>query len=155
MTFRLCNRNSLILRFQDFLTGAEWLCGRLFLFVRRSNDAKKIGRRGERIAARWLRRRGHRILARNIRHGRLELDLLVESPDGRQVIVVEVKAGRGSAEQLMARVRRPQLRRLELLAHRIHGGRLVGGRSMRTDIVLVLMDQPWARRVIHLRGSES
>jgi putative endonuclease len=145
----------LILRFQDFLTGVERLCGRRFLFVGGSNNAGKIGRRGERIAARWLRRRGHRILARNLRHGRLELDLLVESPDGQQVIVVEVKTGRGSAEQLMARVRPPQLRRLELLAGRIHGGRLVGGRSMRTDIILVLLDQPWARRVVHLRGSES
>jgi hypothetical protein len=26
---------------------------------------------------------------------------------------------------------------------------------MRTDIILVLLDQPLARRVVHLRGSES
>ena len=117
--------------------------------------AQHAGRRGERIAARWLCRRGHRVLARNLRWGRLELDLLVESPDGRQVIVVEVKTGHGSIDHVMARVRPPQMRRLELVARHIQRGQMVRGRPMRTDVVLVLLDRPWSQRVVHLRGDDA
>lgn len=49
----------------------------------------KVGKKGERIAARYLRRHGCRILARNRHEGRNELDLVVR--DGRFIAFVEVK----------------------------------------------------------------
>ena len=51
---------------------------------------KRVGRRGERVAARYLRRRGYRIVAKNERHGKNELDLVVK--DGQYIVFVEVKA---------------------------------------------------------------
>ena len=50
-----------------------------------------LGRRGERRAARFLRRRGYRILHRNLTIGRDEADLVALDPDGRTIVIVEVK----------------------------------------------------------------
>ncbi|MFP4281003.1 MAG: YraN family protein [Opitutales bacterium] len=49
------------------------------------------GRRGERLAARWLRRElGWSIVARNWRAGKGELDLVARTPGG-QLVFVEVR----------------------------------------------------------------
>ena len=53
------------------------------------HNTQKVGRRGERIAARYLRRCGCRILERNRHQGRNELDLVVK--DGNYIAFVEVK----------------------------------------------------------------
>ena len=52
-------------------------------------EKQKIGLKGERIAARYLRRQGCRILAKNKHFGRNELDLVVRQ--GRTIAFVEVK----------------------------------------------------------------
>lgn len=44
------------------------------------------------MAARFLRKRGYRILARNVNFSHGEIDLLVEAPDKKTIVVVEVKA---------------------------------------------------------------
>ena len=54
-----------------------------------NNEHIKIGRLGERAAARFLRRKGCRILARNHHEGKNELDLIVK--DGCYIAFVEVK----------------------------------------------------------------
>ncbi len=50
---------------------------------------QEIGRRGERVAARFLRRAGYRVLARNRHFGKNELDLVVKNK--QYVVFVEVK----------------------------------------------------------------
>ena len=54
-----------------------------------NNEHIKIGKIGEREAARYLRRQGCRILARNRHQGKNELDLVVK--DGNFIAFVEVK----------------------------------------------------------------
>ncbi len=49
----------------------------------------ELGRRGEALAAEWLRRRGWRILHRNFREGRREIDLVARR--GVTIAFVEVK----------------------------------------------------------------
>ncbi len=51
----------------------------------------KLGRQGERAAARFLRKAGYRILARNIEAGGGEADLVCLAPDQRTIVIVEVK----------------------------------------------------------------
>ena len=41
-------------------------------------DIHKIGRRGEKIAARFLRRNGLRVLGRNLHFGKNELDIVAK-----------------------------------------------------------------------------
>ncbi len=50
-----------------------------------------LGGRGERVAARCLKRAGYRILRTNLRNRFGEVDLLVEAPDRRTIVLVEVK----------------------------------------------------------------
>ncbi|MCC7147202.1 MAG: YraN family protein [Phycisphaeraceae bacterium] len=52
----------------------------------------KLARRGEAVAKRFLKRRRYRILAQNLRLPIGEIDLLALAPDGRTIVVVEVKA---------------------------------------------------------------
>ena len=55
----------------------------------RDYTKQEIGRRGERIAARFLRRAGYRLVARNTHFGKNELDLVVK--DKQHIVFVEVK----------------------------------------------------------------
>ena len=50
-----------------------------------------VGRRGERVAARFLKRSGCRILARNYRAGRHEIDLIARDRATGTIVFVEVK----------------------------------------------------------------
>ena len=55
----------------------------------------RLGRKSERLAAKYLEKRGMKILARNRRHRRGELDLVCREAD--MLCVVEVRSrGRGS-----------------------------------------------------------
>lgn len=56
-----------------------------------------IGKKGERVAARFLRRNGYRIVAKNKHYGKKELDLIVR--DKQYLVFVEVKT-RSFADKL-------------------------------------------------------
>ncbi len=51
---------------------------------------KEIGKRGERIAARYLKKKGYRVIGRNLHFGKNELDLVVKNKE--ILAFVEVKA---------------------------------------------------------------
>src|SRR5580700_4763246 len=58
-------------------------------------DRIALGRRGERIAERYLRRNGYLILERNFRAAGAEIDLV--AMDGETLVFVEVKTRLGSS----------------------------------------------------------
>lgn len=57
---------------------------------------KRIGDRGEAIAARYLRAHGYKITARNFRSAHGEIDIVAEDAD--TLVFVEVKARRDNAD---------------------------------------------------------
>lgn len=59
----------------------------------RTGRRDKLGPRGERAAARYLRRQKYRVLGRNLETSFGEADLLCEAPGGC-IVVVEVKSRR-------------------------------------------------------------
>jgi putative endonuclease len=67
---------------------------------------RATGRRGERAACRFLRGAGYRVLGRNVRSRLGEADVVCLDPDGRTIVIVEVKSrrlpadARGAARQL-------------------------------------------------------
>lgn len=69
------------------MTLPAWLTRCLgFIGVRAS-----VGMRGERLAAAYLRKANYRILARNLRVHKAEIDILAIAPDGRTLVIAEVK----------------------------------------------------------------
>ena len=117
--------------------------------------AHKVGRSGERHAARWLRRRGLRILARNLRTPVGEVDLLAQ--EGAWLVIIEVKTGtRADPDSLEARIDRGQRRRLQAAVRWIERnvrqsgvGLPAASAGVRCDWVLVRLDPP--PLVTHIR----
>jgi len=59
---------------------------------RRSDQS--TGAQGEGVAAKYLKEQRYRVLGRNIRNRLGEIDILAQAPDGRTIVLVEVKARR-------------------------------------------------------------
>ncbi|MFM9996310.1 MAG: YraN family protein [Phycisphaerales bacterium] len=108
-------------------------------------DRLRGGRAGERAAARFLRRAGYRVLARNVRSRLGEADLVCLDPDGRTIVIVEVRSRRLSADPAVRAAELPaeasvraaktdQVRRVAAAVQRSNGWL---DRPMRLDLVAV------------------
>jgi putative endonuclease len=101
-----------------------------------------LGSGGERIAARFLRRRGYRIVHRNHRAAGVEADLIALAPDGRTMVIVEVKTRRGDSVAAEDRIDRHKQMRLARLAIQLQRERRFVDRPVRFDSVAIV----WPRR---------
>lgn len=108
-------------------------------------ERERAGRRGEWLAAWWLRFKGWRILARRVKTPRGEIDLVARR--GRMVAFVEVK-WRNRSEDLDSAIDAWRLRRVAAAAEAI-GGRYVRlGDSQRID-VLLLAPRAFPRHIVN------
>jgi len=103
------------------------------------NERKKLGNRGEKIAANFLRKQGYRIIEKNY-HSRLgEIDIVAKEDES--IVFVEVKTRRstdfGLPEEALSYDKRRRLSKLALgyLAHR-----RIKDTNCRFDVVSILMD---------------
>lgn len=114
---------------------------------RTEHQSARIGRNGERLAAKYLKKRGYKVLGRNLRTPEGEADLLVESRADGAIVVVEVKtrtrtdADHPGASSLLASPERAvdhdkQRRLAAILAHlaRANAWR---DRPLRVDVVAI------------------
>ena len=115
----------------------------------RAKDA--VGRYGEDVAEAHVRGRGWEVLERNWRCRDGELDLV--ALDGEELVVVEVKTRRSTAyghpAEAVTAVKLARVRRLAaqwLTAHDVHP------RSVRVDVIAVLLPRQGAAQVDHLVG---
>ncbi len=105
---------------------------------------RRLGRAGERLAAKTLRRAGYRVLGRNLHVPMGEADLLCLAPDRRTIVLVEVKtriASDGSSpfvapppEAAVHAEKRDKLRRI--LRHLVAANRW-HDRPCRIDVVAI------------------
>ena len=116
----------------------------------RLQDGDNLGRRGERVAAKYLEARGLRIIGRNVRQGSTEIDLV--ATEGSTVVFVEVKSRTRDPhsevtglERLDSQKRRV-LRRACLLCRKRYGRDV---ESYRLDAVTVEFVRKGRRRKIH------
>lgn len=107
---------------------------------------KKLGNRGEKIAAKLLRKQGYRIIEKNY-HSRLgEIDIVAN--EGDSIVFVEVKTRRstdfGLPEEALSYDKRRRLSKLALayLAHR-----RIKDTNCRFDVVSILMDNNRANNI--------
>lgn len=110
-----------------------------------------LGRRGERVAARFLKRRGYRILHRNWRCPAGEIDLVCAW--GSTVVFVEVKSrSAGGLVEPEAGLDHRKRTRLERLALTYLAARGLEGVDWRFDVVSVVMGR-WRRPAVRLLQS--
>jgi putative endonuclease len=116
---------------QPLLTSfRDWLAG---LF-----PAKSLGVRGERLAATHLKRKGYRILERNFVVGDDEADLIALDPDGRTIVIVEVKTrAAGDPDAAMLAVTRTKQFRMARLAASLCRRKAYRDRPFRFDAVAI------------------
>lgn len=107
--------------------------------------AERDGRRGETIAALYLRLTGWRVLARRVKTRRGEVDLVARR--GRTVCFVEVKWRRTSRE-LDTAIDAYRLRRVADAAGLLAARYQRPGDDVRIDVVLVAPAR-WPRRIVN------
>ena len=114
------------------------------------NERKKLGNRGEKIAANFLRKQGYRIIEKNY-HSRLgEIDIVAK--EGEFIVFTEVKTRRstdfGLPEEALSYDKRRRLSKLALgyLAHR-----RIKDTNCRFDVVSILMDNKKVSKVKHIK----
>ena len=108
-------------------------------------EAEKRGRRGEAIAAWFLRLQGWRIVAERVKTPRGEVDLIARR--GKTVAFVEVKARRKDSDLALA-IDGYRLRRVAAAAEILLPKYAKNAENMQIDVILVA---PW-RWPHHLRN---
>lgn len=112
-----------------------------------------VGRKGERLAARFLRRAGYRILHRNLTIGRDEADLIALDPDRRTVVIVEVKTRTGDYLAPEVNINRNKQYRLMRFAGKLAKMKPYADRPMRFDAVAICWPPSGAAEVRHYVGA--
>jgi len=117
--------------------------------TRMVDTRKKLGNRGEKIAAKVLRKQGYRIIEKNY-HSRLgEIDIVAKEDES--IVFVEVKTrcstDFGLPEEALSYDKRRRLSKLALgyLAHR-----RIKDTNCRFDVVSILMDNKKVSKVKHI-----
>lgn len=96
--------------------------------------AEATGRRGERLAAWWLRLKGWRILDRRVRTPAGEVDLVAQK--GGLIAFVEVKTRRTAAELDLA-IDEHRLARVAAAAELLMPRYALAGEDIRVDVILL------------------
>ena len=103
----------------------------------RFEKAEKRGRRGEAIAAWWLRFQGWSIVGERVKTPRGEVDLIARR--GKTLAFIEVKTRKKDADLSLA-IDQPRLRRVAAAADLLYPRFAKGAENVRIDVILVA---PW------------
>jgi len=118
------------------------------------NFNKTLGRRGERLAAKFLKHSGHRILARNVETPFGEIDLVAREKLGGRIIFVEVKTRSceriARAEQAVGRKKQRHIVRAAQAWLKSKG---IIDPPMRFDVVAVTFDNAGDPQIRHTPGA--
>jgi putative endonuclease len=103
----------------------------------RYQQAEKRGRRGEQVAAWWLRLRGWQIVGERVKTRRGEVDLIARR--GKTLAFIEVKT-RTTDFDLSLAIDAQRLRRVAAAAELLYPLHAKGAENVRIDVILVA---PW------------
>ncbi len=101
--------------------------------------SRSTGDRGEDRAADHLREQGYTILARNVRSRLGEIDIVAQAPDGRTIVIVEVKASASASQRFTPEmhVTKAKRRKLITLATQFVRRHNLIDRPLRFDVIAV------------------
>ena len=121
-------------------------------------ERRKIGDRGEKLAAKFLKKKGYKILKKNYADSGYEIDIIAE--DEEHTVFVEVKTrtvGRESAkEPRPASSVTPEKQRKIISAAKYYLAFRKSDKKVRFDIVEVYMsggNEKKAERILHLENA--
>jgi len=113
-----------------------------------------LGVRGERLAAAHLKKQGYRVLERNLCVGDDEADLIALDPDGRTIVIVEVKTRAdedvGPPEASVGGVKQHRINRL---AARLQKRREYRDHPLRFDVIAVVLAADKEPVLRHIAGA--
>jgi len=112
-----------------------------------------LGERGERAAERWLKGKGYVILERNREIGDDEADLIAIDPDGRTLVVVEVKTRSDERAVPELAMTAKKKHRLTRLAARLLRDKRYADRALRFDVVAVVWPEGKEPQIRHHPGA--
>ena len=112
-----------------------------------------VGDQGESLAAAWLKARGYRIMHRNLKVDDDEADLIAIDPDGRTVVVVEVKSRVDDGTPPEAWVNSRKQFHLVRLASKLLKRREFADRPFRFDVIAVVLRKDVKPEIRHIPGA--
>jgi len=128
---------------------------RLHQWFSRFFQPGSTGARGEQLACDHLASQGYAILSRNLRAGRGEIDILARSPDGKCLVVVEVKTS-AKRHQMFApelRVNARKRQKLQTTAMQVIRRFNLQNLPMRFDVIAVELPEGQSPVIRHIPGA--
>lgn len=121
------------------------------LWASRRATVRGVGNFGEKAAVSHLKSQNYRVIARNLRSRVGEVDILAIAPDGRTVVVVEVKASGGASRSAYPEihVNKAKQRKLATLALGLVKRYRLENRPIRIDVIAVTRDADGSTVVRH------
>jgi putative endonuclease len=116
-------------------------------------EARDAGERGEALAAKWLREHGYRILHRNLKVQDDEADLVALDPDGRTMVIVEVKCRTEDGTPPEAWVNARKQYFLTRLASKLVKRREFADHPIRFDVIAVVLRDGAEPELRHIPGA--
>ncbi|MSR43855.1 MAG: YraN family protein [Phycisphaerales bacterium] len=102
----------------------------------RTQAAADLARRGEDAALIFLQQHGYELCAQNLRVGSDEADIVMRAPDGRTLVIVEVKTRSSPTAWPEERIDAAKMRSLVRLARSLERKSLRKG-ALRIDVIAV------------------
>lgn len=112
-----------------------------------------VGAKGERLAAKFLRKLGYHIIERNLKVHDDEADLIALDPDGKTVVIVEVKARKDDGIPPEAGVNAFKQRNLKRLAMKLQQQDRYRDRPIRFDVIAIVLPDDHEPVIRHIVGA--
>lgn len=124
---------------------------KLFAHFLKKNES--LGEKGENLAAKWLKKRGYKLLHQNYKLAKDEADLIVVDPDGKTVVIVEVKTRTNDDPSPESSINKKKQFYLSRLASRLSKSREFSGRPIRFDAIAIVWPEGEEPQIKHFEAA--
>lgn len=117
----------------------------------RKNES--LGEKGEDLAAKWLKKRGYKLLHQNYRLAKDEADLIVIDPDGKTIVIVEVKTRTSNEPSPESSINSKKQFYMSRLASRLSKRKEFIGKPFRFDAIAIVWPEGEEPQIKHYESA--